>query len=1144
VPVKPMLGDLELQQVQRLETEGDQLLVAHRVPGLEGDFLQGLGRRGARIALTGVLTGAESREGLKTLRETFRASAPLPFVSDIATATRVDEVLIEEMEVRELAGKPERYEYAFALREYVPPPAEETEEPPPVPVPPEPVEETGTLIVEVTVEGEPGFDFGKVTVTAEGTREDGAALSLTLTDRTNNFWTREAMPPGRYTARAVVTDPEEMNGSAPAAVRAGQTTPVTLALRRGAAIAKAFIVHFWFDKAFVEPCLRPVLRQVARHAREHPDEKLIIVGHTDLVGGAGYNQSLSERRARAVFAMLTFGRAQAAALAEWDLLRQPAAGALPTVKDTWGAREYQYVLLDLGYYSGNVHGRHDAETDAAVRTFQKDRGLSPVDGIVGNDTWRALIEAYLGQDALAVPESQFLPNCPNEVLKWLGHGEQDPVLNTQDAWRPNRRTELLFVRASALPCQVPEPDTFNLPAPGAVAGGWCLGPGDKADRACFLSRGTQAPNTFLVQPAEPGSVTVQGSIRFEDGTPLADSPYVLIAPDGENMDGEGNVAPNRGRPIPGRTDADGNFAYPEKPKGIGIYSLEIEGPFLARLAGEPPEAAKGPVVCKRLQGTVAFDVIVVRRPGDPSAAGSFAVGEDDYDPQTEGTHTIPPIPDVSNRAFTMDLRALIRYPAQRAGRRTPVATQQASYPLVVIAHGNHRAALPNGTPVRSFEGFEYLARHLASHGYVAISFDANDINRAGLEAVHRGEAVLRHIQVMAGRNASDPVLAGKIDLTRIALVGHSRGGEGVVSAQDVNVRQSRGHDIRAVLSIAPTDELHLAHSTTPYVVIVGSADADVRPQSAAQLYDHAAPEKSMLYVYGAIHNFFNTHPDWVRPGGTEFGERDIARKDARVIAASHHLNAAKGYALGFFERILRGQNAHTFLFNRYGRPGSLATVEIHHQFQDPRRLNVDDFEQDPLHIPRFGRTADPENTLGLPIERTGLANYEEWIQSTHGTHAAFIRWDGPGGECRTLLNPPSGSTPFDASSFRVLAFRVTLNFETFKTPPETIAGWLNRANQPQDFFVSLIDRQGASAAVRVGTVTTIPYTYVHHEELATGELGQSTDDNLVFKTIRLPLDLFRHQNAALNLADLQSIVFEFRQTTSGDVAVDTIEFSQ
>jgi outer membrane protein OmpA-like peptidoglycan-associated protein len=43
-------------------------------------------------------------------------------------------------------------------------------------------------------------------------------------------------------------------------------------------VATAFVVHFWFDKAFIEPCLRPVLKQVADHAAAHPDEKLVIVG--------------------------------------------------------------------------------------------------------------------------------------------------------------------------------------------------------------------------------------------------------------------------------------------------------------------------------------------------------------------------------------------------------------------------------------------------------------------------------------------------------------------------------------------------------------------------------------------------------------------------------------------------------------------------------------------------------------------------------------------------------------------------------------------------------------------------------------------------------------------------------------------------
>ncbi len=100
-PAKPMLGDVELQLVQKLEAEEDLVLAQHDVPALEGDFLQRLGRRATRFSLTGVLSGPEVADGLKTLREKFRAAEPVSFVADIATATTVDQVLIEEMGVRE-----------------------------------------------------------------------------------------------------------------------------------------------------------------------------------------------------------------------------------------------------------------------------------------------------------------------------------------------------------------------------------------------------------------------------------------------------------------------------------------------------------------------------------------------------------------------------------------------------------------------------------------------------------------------------------------------------------------------------------------------------------------------------------------------------------------------------------------------------------------------------------------------------------------------------------------------------------------------------------------------------------------------------------------------------------------------------------
>src|SRR5439155_18327776 len=259
---------------------------------------------------------------------------------------------------------------------------------------------------------EPDFDFSTVTVTLEGTPSDGTPFpGRTLTNRTDNLWREEGLPPGQFTARAVVTSPQAMTGSAAATVRGGQLTRVQIVLRPGALIATAFVVHFRFDKSFVEPCMRPVLRDVMKHAAEHANEKLLVVGHTDKSGPPEYNQSLSERRARSVFAFLTSGRDPAAARAEWGELRRPAAGALPTLHDTWSAHQYQYMLQDLGFYQGNVDGKHGPVTDDAVSSFRAAKGL-PAGTTVDDAVWDALIDAYLAQDAadMTLTEDRLLPN--------------------------------------------------------------------------------------------------------------------------------------------------------------------------------------------------------------------------------------------------------------------------------------------------------------------------------------------------------------------------------------------------------------------------------------------------------------------------------------------------------------------------------------------------------------------------------------------------------------------------------------------------------------------------------------------------------------------------------------------------------------
>jgi outer membrane protein OmpA-like peptidoglycan-associated protein len=629
--VRPQLDGVELQQVQTLTIDGDEVLVGHGVPALEGDFLQRLGRRASRVAVQGVLTGPEARASLETLREKFRAATPVPFVADLTAATRVDQVLIVDLGARELAGKPERFEVALTLREFIPPPPPETVPPPPPPPPPPPETDTGVLEVEVVVDGQPTFDHSGTTVTLEGTQDDQTPLTRQLGTRTDNVWREDPTPPGQYTVRAVTAGEPAMTGSAPARVSGGQTTRVQIRLSpaQTSRVATTFIVHFRFDRAFVEPCMRAVLKQVMDHAAAHPSQKLLIVGHTDLTGSGAYNQSLSERRARTVFAALTVGRDRAGAIAAWNEIRQSRpAGQLPSVRDNWDLREAQHMLQDLGFYPGGVDGLDGPLTRDAIQAYRCHKGLPP--GTTMDDqVWSALIEDYLIQDNFALAEDRFLPNCAPEILKWLGGGEEDPVLNTTRAWRPNRRTELMFVELSQLPCQVPQPDTFNLPAPGSVNAAWCVGPAAGNDHCCFLTPAdpnrqnvSRDPNALTRQPAEPGTFTLEGSIRREqaDGSrrPAANQRFVLIAPTGQfKRDEQAN-----GDPVAAQTDAQGNFRFDDMP--AGVYDLEVvttpNTPLLVRLADQPNARVTGNRVCAVVHAPATgganprIDVLIVNAP--------------------------------------------------------------------------------------------------------------------------------------------------------------------------------------------------------------------------------------------------------------------------------------------------------------------------------------------------------------------------------------------------------------------------------------------------------------------------------------------------------------------------------------------------
>lgn len=159
--------------------------------------------------------------------------------------------------------------------------------------------------------------------------------------------------------------------------------------------------------------------------------------------------------------------------------------------------------------------------------------------------------------------------------------------------------------------------------------------------------------------------------------------------------------------------------------------------------------------------------------------------------------------DVSPAVFLTRIHGWIRYPGAPVN---PSGTAPTSYPVVIFLHGMHNRSEP------SFEGYDYLANDLVVHGYVTLSIDANDINAfcpsTAIGCIHggagdyssqsRGQLVLATLdrlkKLSDGGQTTTGIqipkqLIGKIDFSRIGIMGHSRGGQGINDAIQLNDRR-------------------------------------------------------------------------------------------------------------------------------------------------------------------------------------------------------------------------------------------------------------------------------------------------------------------------------------------------------------------
>ena len=264
--------------------------------------------------------------------------------------------------------------------------------------------------------------------------------------------------------------------------------------------------------------------------------------------------------------------------------------------------------------------------------------------------------------------------------------------------------------------------------------------------------------------------------------------------------------------------------------------------------------------------------------------------------------------------------AIVWYPAEGDG----------PHPLVLVTHGNANLFVP------SEDGYAWLGEHLASHGMVVASVDAAAFNALPLVGGLSGEndaralLLLAHLQLWeAWERAADARLP-RVDLTRVALIGHSRGGEAAAIAASLDAlgrlpadaraplseRVGGPYAPRAVVAFAPSDgQFRVGDRPTEldgvdYLVLQGGYDADVASFVGERQYERTAlrPDglKAAVYLHQANHGQFND----------TWGRRDHAPplaallRTAAIMPPDDQQRAARVFVSAFLRASLLGERAY------------------------------------------------------------------------------------------------------------------------------------------------------------------------------------------------------------------------------------------
>ena len=367
------------------------------------------------------------------------------------------------------------------------------------------------------------------------------------------------------------------------------------------------------------------------------------------------------------------------------------------------------------------------------------------------------------------------------------------------------------------------------------------------------------------------------------------------------------------------------------------------------------------------------------------------------------------------------------------------------FPLVLMVHGNH--------DMEDFSdpGYAYLGELFASRGIIAVSVDENFLNSSNADLIGgfkgglkkendaRGWMLLEHLRLWRQWN-QDPTsrFHDKVDLDRVALIGHSRGGEAVAIAalfnrlpfypDDARVAFDYGFNLRGVIAIAPSDGQYEPRSVPTkftdvnYLVIQGSYDGDVQSYMGSAQYSRVGFDKcdrcfkAAFYLLDANHGQFNT----------AWGRNDLSSVWGRllnlvpIMDPDAQRNVADVMFGAFLEVVLHGREEY--------RP-FLANPAAGLAWLGPNIRFVNEFSAaDETPIANFDEDADltTGSAPGVRISGIGLARWHEvqlplkW--NDLDTQAAVIGWnrtdDARFRNCASIYRRRRHATDSSASASR------------------------------------------------------------------------------------------------------------------------------